>query len=180
MNIPIFMSVSTPYLDEQKEFLKSFEKYMDKLGLQPRTVGRTDYGIQEPLISCRMVMMECFGLVTLAFRRFYVKEGYENYDGTTGESIAGSYITSPWCHIEAAMAFQMGLPILIFREEGVLEKGLLSKGITNTYLPTFDLSASDRADYFDKDQFKQVINQWSGYVRAVREKKGTPPRLYRP
>jgi hypothetical protein len=33
----------------------------------------------------------------------------------TEESIDGKWLTTPWSHIEAAMAYQLGLPVLILR-----------------------------------------------------------------
>lgn len=177
MKLPVFLSVSKPYTEEQVKFLANFEKFMDNQGFQPRTVGRSDYFIDEPLAGCRMVLLESYGLVTVAFRRYYVAEGWENY-GCQDEqkSIGDTYLTSPWCHIEAAMAYQLGLPILIFREEGVSTRGLLGKGITDTYMPVF--SASEFETYFDRDDFRQWFYQWGGRVRRVREIKGTPPKLY--
>ena len=177
MNLPVFLSVSKPYTPEQKQFLENFEKYMREQGFEPRTVGRTDYFMDEPLSGCRMVLLESYGLVTLAFRRYYVAEGWENYgDKDMQKSIGGSYLTSPWCHVEPAMAYQLGLPILIFREEGVSERGLLGKGITDTYMPAFNASEFDT--YFERNDFRQWFNQWGSRVRMVREIRGTPPKLY--
>ena len=52
-------------------------------------------------------------------------------------------MTSPFCHIEPAMAFQLGLPVLVFREKGVLDDGILEKGGCWVYiLSEFDLDFS--------------------------------------
>jgi hypothetical protein len=65
-------------------------------------------------------------------------------------------MTIPWCHIEAAMAFQLGLPLLIFRKRGVHDDGALERGVTGFYLPEFDLTnACD--DYFQKQEWRQLI-----------------------
>lgn len=177
MNLPVFLSISKEYTEEQKKFHQGFVDYMRNQGFEPRTVGRTDYFMDEPLSGCRMVMLESYGLVTLAFRRYYIAEGWENYGHLKRQKpIGGEYLTSPWCHIEAAMAYQLGLPILMFREEGVSERGLLAKGITDTYLPVFHASEFDT--YFGRDDFWQLFYQWGGRVRRVREVKGRPPKLY--
>jgi hypothetical protein len=75
------------------------------------------------------------------------------------------------------MAFQIGLPILILREKGVLDDGILQKGVTGTYLPEFSLDSSS-VDYLECDEWKQLIGKWEGYVRNVAEKKSQPPKLY--
>lgn len=190
MNLPVFLSLSKPYTEEQKKFRDNMIKYMKNHGFEPRTVGATNYFLNEPLSGCRMVLLESYGLITLAFRRYYIQEGAENYpdnqtllkcddDGRPIKEtpIKEEYLTSPWCQMETAMAYQIGLPILIFREEGVMARGLLAKGTSGTYLPVF--KASEFSTFFRKSEFQQCFRQWSGRVQSVRELKGTPPKLYR-
>lgn len=43
--------------------------------------------------------------------------------------ISNKWLTSPYCHIEAAMVFQIELPVLVFREKGVIDDGILEKGV---------------------------------------------------
>lgn len=192
MNIPVFLSCSGPFTKEQDKFKTAVKKYLrDYLGFEARTLGETDYDPEEPLTACRRLMMDCNGLITLAFRRYYVEIGYEypdmprqmkSVDEKTGKilkkkkSIDGLYFTSPWCQIEAAMAFSLGLPILVFREKGVSERGLMKKGISGLYLPEFDLET--HKNYLDEPEWREIINEWGGWVRAVRRSKGFPPRLY--
>lgn len=74
------------------------------------------------------------------------------------------------------MAFQLGLPILILREEGVLAEGVLEKGVTGLYLPEFSLSA--KTPYIKSDEFRRLLDQWGGRVQAVYQKRGEPPKYY--
>ena len=188
MNIPVFLSCSGPFTEEQLTFKTNVIKYLqDYLGFAPRTLGETDYDPEEPLTACRRLMMECNGLITLAFRRYYVETGYEypitekqtplKENPKQPKSINGLYFTSPWCQIEATMAFSMGLPILVFREKGVSPRGLMAKGIAGLYLPEFELD-NPKEDYLTKQEWKEIINEWGGWVRAVRRSKGYPPRAY--
>ncbi|URZ14081.1 hypothetical protein [Clostridium felsineum] len=75
------------------------------------------------------------------------------------------------------MAFQIGLPILIFLEKGVIADGILEKGVVGTYMPEFHL---DRLidNYFKSDEWKKLIGKWEGLVRRVPYNKGLPPELY--
>ena len=86
-------------------------------------------------------------------------------------------MTSPYCQIEPAMAFQLGLPVLILREQGVLEEGILEKGVLGMYMPEFSLSGNLN-DYFKSDECIQLIGKWEVNVRKVVENKGRPPMLY--
>jgi hypothetical protein len=75
------------------------------------------------------------------------------------------------------MAYQLGLPVLILREKGVLADGILEHGVVGLYMPEFDL---DQAvdDYVAAAEWKGIIGKWEGYVRAVVDRKGRPPQLY--
>ena len=75
------------------------------------------------------------------------------------------------------MAYQIGLPTLIFRERGVIEEGLLQKGVIGTYMPEFSLEGP-ASDYFVSHEWNDLIGKWEGFVRSVIEMKGNPPRLY--
>ena len=75
------------------------------------------------------------------------------------------------------MAYQIGLPILILREKGVMDDGILEKGIVGVYMPEFDLDNSLDA-YTSSGEWKGLIGKWEGFVRSVVDRKGNPPSLY--
>ena len=180
MKISVFLSYPKPYLKVQRDFIDSVIEYLLSRGLEPRTLGVTDYDMEEPLIAIRRVMMESNGLLTVAFRRGYIENGQGKPDSDIGESyydLSNRWITSPYCQIEPAMAFQLGIPILILRESGVIADGILEKGVTGTYLPEFDLD-NPVSQYLNSCEWQQLIGKWEGCVRRVVESKGRPPRLY--
>jgi hypothetical protein len=87
------------------------------------------------------------------------------------------WLTSPWSHIEPAMAYQIGLPILLLRESGVRVDGMLEPGTAGVYMPTFDLSVP-LDTYFSSAEWNDLIWKWERRVRTVVERKGQPPILY--
>ena len=178
--IPIFLSYPKPHLKKQDEFIEKIKNILDKRGFIGRTLGVTDYDMNEPLTAIRRLMLECNGVITIAFRRTYVSNGLikafsDNNEKTT--EIKDKWLTSPYCHIEPAMAFQIGLPVLIFRESGVIQEGILEKGIIGTYLPEFELD-NNIDQYLEDSEWNQILGKWDGYVRKVVENKGLPPKLY--
>lgn len=180
MKVSIFLSYPKPHMKCQKEFIDEIILYLEGRGFQPRTLGVTDYDMNEPLTAIRRLMLESNGLLTIAFRRGFIQKGIGKHNSDLGEKtydLSGQWISSPYCQIEPAMAFQIGLPILILREKGVIADGILEKGVTGTYLPEFDLNISP-SDYFNSEEWKQIIGKWEGYVRKVVENKGCPPKLY--
>jgi hypothetical protein len=178
--ISIFLSYPKPFTAAQKAFVKYVKRYLKDHGLTPRTLGVTDYDMDAPLTAIRRLMLECNGLITIAFRRTYIKTGTARLRTDVKElkedKFNDRWLTTPWAHIEPAMAYQVGLPILIFRETGVFADGVLEKGVVGLYMPEFDVDLAGQ--YFASLEWRAVIGQWEGYVRSVVDKKGRPPKLY--
>jgi hypothetical protein len=176
MKRSVFLSYPQPFNAAQRDFLAKIKTYLASRLLEPRTLGVTDYDLDSPLKGIRHLMMESNGLITIAFRRTLIVDGVSKPQTDNAKQLEHTWLSSPWPHIEAAMAFQIGLPILILREKGVLADGILEKGVIGSYMPEFDLDSPD--DYLDSDEWKEIIQKWEGYVRQVVENKANPPRLY--
>jgi len=187
MAISVFLSRPTPHQNRQTRFLERVKQHLKDRGLEPRTIGDTDYGVQ-PMHQIRGVMMDCNGFIGLAFRRFLVIEGIDrpapddHADGKperTVGTIANRWLTSPYLHLEAAAAYQIGLPIVLFVEDGVIQEGALESGVLAMYPPTFSLEDPDIENrFFGSRRWQQLINTWEGQVREVVHNKGRPPQLY--
>ncbi len=178
--ISVFLSYPKPWRSEQDDFVARVQTYLESRGLAPRTLGVTDYDMDAPLKAIRRLMLESNGLVTLAFARTHVVQGAMKSRGADltlkDKELNEAWMTTPWAHIEPAMAYQLGLPVLIVRELGVIADGVLEQGVLGTYMPEVDLTAQD--NYFESVAWKHVIGKWEGYVRAVVETKGSPAKLY--
>ena len=64
------------------------------------------------------------------------------------------------------MAFQIDLPVLILRESGVVADGILEKGSSAFYLPTFDLDSSAQS-YLFTDEWQHIYHKWSSQVKEL-------------
>lgn len=186
MAISVFLSRPTPHEEGQQVFLKKVQQHLRQRGLVPRTIGYTDYG-QHPMPHIRSVMMDCNGLIGVAFRRFEIRKGVDrpknvvtdNQYAKGDERMDGQWLTTPYLHLEAAIAFALGLPILLFVEEGVRLEGALENGVVSTYPMFFDSTDEEkRKRFFASDQWRQLVDTWEGEVREVVHTKGQPPRLY--
>jgi hypothetical protein len=178
---PVFFSYPKPWAPEQMTFIDAVSEYLKVRGFEPRTLGVTDYDMDAPLRAIRRLMLESNGIVTVALRRIHIASGIAkrlNEDGRLEDSVVDDrWLSTPWAHIELAMAYQLGLPILIFRERGVIADGVLEPGIVGVYVPAVDLT-QDIETYFSSPEWTQPIGQWEGRVRRVIERKGLPPELY--
>jgi hypothetical protein len=181
MKIPIFLSFPKPHLKVQQAFMDNLVEYLQGRGLAPRTLGVTDYDMDAPLKAIRRLMLESNGLITVALRRTQIISGIVRPSTDIGDhpstKIEDGWLTSPYCHIEPAMAYQLGLPVLVFREKGVIADGLLDRGAIGLFMPEFDLT-NPIAGYQRSPAFGDIMGKWEGSVRAVVDSKGNPPRLY--
>ncbi|MEB3359732.1 MAG: hypothetical protein VKK04_23605 [Synechococcales bacterium] len=181
MKISVFLSYPKPCFKRQEEFIDGVRNCLKDRGFAPRTLGVTDYDMDAPMTAIRRLMLESNGLITVAFRRTFIEKGTARLRTDIHElketPLDGMWLTTPWAHIEPAMAYQLGLPVLLLREKNVLDDGILERGIVGLYMPEFDLDSPIEA-YLESDQWRDVIGKWEGYVRAVVNSKGRPPQLY--
>lgn len=171
MKIPVFLSAPKPFLDRQEKFLSGVEYHLRSLGLHPMTLGRTEYSMDAPLVAIRNLMDASFGLITLAFRKTHVEVCVDRPRSDCGEKEvrrSDIWLSSPYCQIEPAMGYQLGLPLLVWREAGVLDEGLLDRGAMELSMPQFDL---DDPPDLQADMWKQPLSEWAHRVRLAHEKR---------
>jgi hypothetical protein len=179
LSIPVFLSSPQPFQQVQEDFLNHVEGQLELHGLEPRTLGRSQYDMDAPLEGIRRMMAGSCGLIALAFRRTWIEAGVDRPSSDMGLRSSNrdkTWLTSPYVHIEPAMAFQLGLPLLIWREEGVLADGVLDRGAIGCSMPEFDLAKS--APALDQDEWQEPFREWIRRVRTVYHRRGTPPRLW--
>lgn len=182
MAISVFLSHPRPFNEAQRRLVDGVRRYFSERDLEPRTLGVSDYDTEVPLASIRRMMMECNGVLVLALRRYLVREGSEFRSGAgvgdepVARDIGGMWLSSPWCQIEAGMGFQLGLPVLVFREEGVKADGVLEQGVMASYMPEISLSG-DPSPFFQSAPWRQLINRFEGDVREAHRRKGIPSLL---
>jgi hypothetical protein len=181
MGISIFLSYPKPCYGSQQTFVNKIFSYLSDRGFAPRTLGVNEYDVDAPMTAIRRLMLESNGLLTIGFRRTYIEKGTArlrtDISALKEEPIDGKWLTTPWAHIEAAMAFQLGLPTLILKESGVIADGILERGVVGLYMPEFSLD-QPTDDYLGAAEWRGVIGKWEGQVRSVVDRRGRPPQLY--
>lgn len=138
------------------------------------------YDYDAPLVGIRRMLTHCCGLVSIAFRRTYVPQAIKYHSADlpdyAEQTTSDVWLTSPYCQIEPAMAFQLGLPILVLREEGVVAEGILERGVTGLYLPEFKMK--DGELFLAGKECAALLDQWGSRTRAAYMRLGDPPKLY--
>lgn len=182
MGILIFLSYSMPIDPRQQRFIDKLGSELGSHGLEPRTLGVTDYDADRPLVAIRRILSEANGLIAVAFRRSELvvpapAKPTNRSKAGNGAAPESRWATSPYCHIEAAMAFQVGLPVLTLMESGVVRDGVFQDGVILSAVPIFDVTGPVRT-YFRSAQWRQNLAKWEHRVRTVNDRKGYPPRRY--
>lgn len=176
--IQVFVSSPKTYLIRQERFLQEIEDLLNSHDLRPTTLGRSDYDMDAPLEAIRRLMASSCGLICVAFRRTFIEHGKDRPTSDKGEkerSRDGTWLTSSYSQIEPAMAYQIGLPVLLWREAGVVDDGVFDRGAVGLSMPVFDL---DNPPNLNDPEWRQPLREWIDLVRSVHRRRGTPPRLW--
>ena len=107
-------------------------RFVDMLrshGLDPKTLGTTDYPTHDPLSEVIRLMDQCSGAIILGVPQISIVEG----------NVKGAPLSSPltlateWNHIEAGLAVARRLPILVVHHLGV-SRGIFDRGAMAGFL----------------------------------------------
>ena len=135
----IYLSLTTPHMPAQAEFIHRLEAAIRANGITPRSLGRSDWSFEAPLIPIRSLMSECSGAIVVAMMRTEVTAAIAYPGGDQERSLSDHFLSTVWVQIEAAMAFQLEMPILILREDRVSAEGILDPKNTGLEVRTFAL-----------------------------------------
>jgi hypothetical protein len=155
----IFVSVGSTCNPRQEEFVKAVEDRLRSEGLVPQTIGRTAFSSDAPLKAVTELMDKCSGLMVIAFERCYFPSGTEKRGGQNSKSLIDVKVSTPWNHIEAAMAYSRHLPIFAVVEEGLKSEGLLEPGY-NWYVLSLPLESSQ----LHTQQFNGILSDWKSKI----------------
>lgn len=166
--IEVYLSHPFPHRERQRAFIVRLQQELIRRGLAPRTVAELSGTQISPLAAIRSRMLESHGLIVVAFRRLFVVRGIVRDDSEDpalpAAEISGSWLTSSYCQIEPAMAYQLFLPLMVLREHGVVPEGFLDGGAEVLNGPEFDLQSYDRG-YFGSGPWVRALDRWEALVR---------------
>ncbi len=165
----IFVSMGTPYTADASRFRDELEMLLrDRCGVDPRIIGKNEYPSGSPLAHIRSVMRECAGVIIVAYERKYLETGMEKRGGKSEHRLEKLTYTTPWNHIESAIAYSLELPLYIFCQNGLSEEGLIESKI-DWYVQHVEIApgALSRPEIFDS------VRAWVNTRVIPRSKKRT-------
>lgn len=163
LKIPVFVSCPTVLSKSQSASRRLIIKELEELGLEPRSLGRSDYPTDLPLREVLLIAKHCAGGLILGFEQFQANAGTWKR-GTKEErkvNVSVSFPT-PWNQLEAGILFSLKLPTIVFREESI-SGGVFDAGVTDVFVHKMPASSIST---IERQALREVILKWQGLVRA--------------
>ncbi|MGB2693768.1 MAG: hypothetical protein WBD55_01125 [Dehalococcoidia bacterium] len=155
--LPVFVSRPNDLSARQEAVWQELDDFLQKRGIVARVIGSTDHPNVAPLAFILEVMRHCQGAIILGIRQTLVHEAVLKVETPKEQHVKGVFLPTPWNHLEAGVALQLGLPLMIIREAGVAEEGIFDPRPTDRFIHAFDLSS---ADWITDERFLQPFNAW--------------------
>ena len=163
----VFISMGTPYTECQARFRDHLETLLrDQCGVDPRIIGKNEYPDGSPLTKIKSVMAQCDGVIVVAYERKFIELGSEKRIGPAPVQLESKSYTTPWNHIESAMAFTMDIPLYIFCQKELTEEGLVESKL-DWYVQKIEINESE----LQRSEVLQSLRGWINGRVIPRSKK---------
>lgn len=145
-----------------EEFVRGFEGFkglLEDQGFNLRTVGASDYPVDAPLDAVIRMLEECKGAVILGYPQIFVTAGFVKEEEVGGELL----LPTEWNHIEAALAYAKGIPLLVIHHPGI-NRGIFDRGAISSFIYEEDLS---RPEWPLSPRIRGAIRSWKDFISSV-------------
>jgi hypothetical protein len=160
-NLPVFVSVPSKLNRQQQAVHRAIETELQILHFEPRTVGRSDHALQSPLGEVYQLARRCCGGLILGFRQASTKSA-TLWAGTKVEQAnVPAYWPSAWNQLEAGVLYTLGMPILVFAEDGV-NGGIFDPGVANIFIHQF---SCEKFDAQERARLGMLLQEWARHAR---------------
>ena len=132
----IFLSRPTWAHESFSPGLKTLGTLLGNLGVVPRTLGVSDYPSKAPLDEVIELMEKCQGAIILGIPQIHVSAGLVKSSEITEQF----ELATEWNHLEAALAYSIGLPIVVIKHTTVC-RGIFDRGVLNAFVHSVDMTA---------------------------------------
>jgi hypothetical protein len=160
--INVFISHPSPYNKAQHVFLSLIDVELKKHGLIPTNLGKNNWSFESPLKPIKRIMDTCVAAIVIGLERHHSYIGYEKEFSKDSKELCHKYTSSPWIQIEAGMAYQAGLPILILKESRVYSEGILDPQISDSFVFEFELKKMQKTL---SPELLEIIGSWVKYFK---------------
>lgn len=161
--INVFISHPTPYTKYQMEFLALVDNLLKVNNLNPINLGKNNWDFRSPLKPIKELMDSCKAALIIGLERHHSYIGYEKEYSNDSKELIHKYSSSPWIQIEAGMAYQAGLPLLILKEKKVYAEGILDPQISDSFVFEFEIEKMHKKL---SPELSETILSWVVYINS--------------
>jgi len=156
----VFISHPTPFNKNQTDFLKLIDEKLEKHHLNPTNLGKNNWNYQKPLKPIKELIIKCKGAIIIGLERHHSFIGYDK-EGASNRNdkveLVHKYTSTPWIQIEAGMAYQAGIPLLVLKEKKVFAEGILDPNNSDSYIFEFELEKNCKKL---SSPMEKIIESW--------------------
>ena len=156
MKQSVFWRAGTPCNQEQEQILELVRIGLKSSGLtplQPKFSGKA------PLLNVRETLDQCAGIVVVAYPRYLIEKGTERPGCKAESTLENAHLGTTWTHIESAIAYDRGLPIMILRDKLVKAEGFLEQTYDRK-VQTIDFDT----DFLTTEKFGILMEEFSNQI----------------
>jgi hypothetical protein len=161
MAADIFISRPSVISEEFEEQYIPFEKFLRSSGVTPCRLGAGQYTLDAPLKGVMDLMERCKGSIILGYPQYHI--GASVIKGREAQQTIMMNIPTPWNQIEATLAFQRQIPVLVIAHSGVTG-GIFDHGVTGEYVLTIDLKEKN---WHKKKEFLGIFEIWKAKLELI-------------
>lgn len=161
MRIPVFVSCPTTLNRVQENCRRLVLRELDRFRLEPRALGRSDYPTDLPLREVYVLGTHCSGGVILGFEQALSKSTIWKRGTKNERTEQAASFPTPWNHLESGILYSLGLPLLVFREDGI-SGGIFDPGVTDVFVHRMP---QPRMTKQNQSALAEVFLKWQAKVR---------------
>lgn len=173
--IPVFLSVPSSNLKSQDLFLDKIKKYLEKFSIIFTNLDSSktaDIGFRR----INQALEKSYGAMIIGFKRDHIiNKTIRSGLGEKEDSINDSWESTKWNDIEGAMAYEAGLPLIIFKQKEIEGgNGIFDEANHEFKIIDFDPEEISEVNIlqlneFNKPKLFKIIDQWIVHVKNYRE-----------
>jgi len=148
----VFLSRPNWIPSEFEKGIDNFYNLLKSIELNPRTIGQSDFPNESPLNEVINLMGKCEGTIVLGIPQIEIENGFMKGTTIDNKIILGT----EWNHIEAALAYSIGHPLLIIHHKNVT-RGIFDRGACNSFIYEIDMNDTSWAI---SNEISGVISNW--------------------
>ncbi len=160
----VFFSRGTPHNLNQQNYIEYLKRKLEKYNIDLVT----SWSPSDPIKQIKNLLNQFNGCLILALERTYLKDGVEKRGSPNEQIITNQILPTLWLQLEAAMAYQMGLPLLILKEESVKEEGMLDPNNHNVRIVKID---PKKHTELDNEFSEKCIQEWVIQIREFENRR---------